>query len=409
MSRNLPDADDDANNPVGRIERGIRHALGMRGARKNLGDAKAAEMIEEARRADLTIRKREQATAIGTARIEHGQGIDLIEELGARDAQGVLDFRQAELDAARIQEEQWQTQLAAERHGGASKRKQSVRAVRRIMKDNFLRRHMRDVERELAQVELLALEMMRKHGIRHHYRPLVKVAFFIAYMCGLDHNGALAFRTLHSINMPRARIAQVLDGAYNPQPHQPRRDVCKGKRAKEKRFMLPPGTELAQRDESHRAAIIVIQCAVFEWLAKVRTARPGYSYVLRGFGRGLFMAICQCGKDAISGHDDGTPGAMIALKNAGFHQYGTPPAPLCTPLDLGPTGNPYNVHWFLNSAEEQELDALHAELAQLGRLPLIERLRCHPDDLDAMLARGPPGNAWSSGAGVEVDAAEIPF
>jgi hypothetical protein len=276
-------------------------------------------------------------------------------------------------------------------------RRSEVRAARRSRRlaDRFKFRAARDNARASAQAEKLSLEVLKAHGIHHHYRPLPKVAFFLAYMAGLDRNGIAALQTLRQINMPKARQAQVLEAAFAPMGYTPTRDVCSGKRKDQQLYEYdgrPFGGsqwEEGERQDAHPGAIRVIQCAVFLWLAKGRTRRKGYCYTVRGFGRGVFTSICRSGIDAITGHEEGMPGALLALKMAGFVDYNAPPPETVAQVDRGPTGHAYNMFWFRSDRDALTLEAFHVRTAQLAKLPLIERLMLEPSYIEA-LAQGPP-------------------
>jgi hypothetical protein len=220
----------------------------------------------------------------------------------------------------------------------------------------------------------------------------------------------LALQTLAQINMPRARMTQVLQAAYRPAGYTPRRDVFRGKRAEQQRRTYDgrpfgkrplsdggtvdrPGWSEGARDINHPAAIRVLCCAIFLWLSKGRTRRRGYSYVVRGFGRGVFSSVCQCSKDAVTGQTEGMPGALRALALSGFLQYDQPPAQAVTKLDRGPSGHAYNVYWLGATPEEAAVQSLHERILGLSKLPVLERLLGDPSQLDAARIQGPPATA----------------
>lgn len=279
--------------------------------------------------------------------------------------------------------------------GRRAETKQAVRRARRASRDLksvFQARRKRDGAAETAQQERMADAALAKSGIRHEFRALPKVAWWAGYMAGLDRNGALALRALRSCNMPRWRQDQVLEAAYRPSAHQPKRNVCTGRRRTETRFQLPDDRRLPERGEGHPGAIRVIQCAIFLWVSKGPTRRRGFSGRVRGFGRGVFAALTGAGKDAIIGHCKGVPGALVALKRAGFVQYGQPPAEKVRAADRGPSGHAYNVYWFPQGARERALEAYHRRMAEVAKLPPLERLVAQPRLLEqrVLLDRGPP-------------------
>jgi len=353
------------------------------------------------RRAD-TLAKQQQAQAIGAGRLARGDGAELGADTlppGAR-ARGAKPAPAAPSPA---------------------KAKQGKRAAKKL-KDTLVHRRMRDNARATAQAEKKAEQALQTHGIYHHYRPLPKLAYFTAYMANTDRNGLLALQALSSINMPAARISQVLKAAYEPQGYTPHRDVCRGERANQTRYEFD-GRELGRRtkgeqlidrpqwagghrDLSHPGAIKVICCAIFLWLSKGRTRRRGYSYAVRGFGRGVFESICGCGKDALTGHTDGMPGALRALAQAGFVQYGQPPTQVVTQLDRGPSGHAYNAYWFPATAEETALEAHREQLAEVVRLPVVERLVADPSQLAGGRVHGP---SPPSSAPPDFTDADIPY
>ena len=280
--------------------------------------------------------------------------------------------------------------------------KRTTRETEKLV-DRYQRQRKRDSERELAAREELATKVLKEHGIRHHFRPLPKAAFFLAYVAGLDRNGALALAILNAINMPRARMAAVLEAAYRPLLYQPKRNVVTGGREWQTAFEVEAQMHVL-RKEDHAHAIRVIQCAIFLWVSKSRVRASGHTYIVRGFGRGLFESICQCGKDALFGHDNGRPGAMVALRAAGFVKYWQPWADETAAVDRGPSGHAYNQFWFAASPEERQLSEMHARIASVGRLPLAARLVADaPAAVPRLLApRAPP-------VLVEIDERDIPF
>lgn len=311
--------------------------------------------------------------------------------------------------AERRAQKEHRRRTAAERiegRRGSSKVKQAIRERKKVkgLADRMQAARERDHTREAEQAEKMAEEAFQSHGIRHHYRPLPKVAWFAAYMAGLDRNGALAMRALASINMPAARMQQVLRAAFEPQGYQPKRNVCSGERGDQTPYELAEGRELQERDQAHPGAVRVIQCAIFLWVAKSRTNRRGFSGKVRGFGRGIFTSLCRCGKDAITGHADGVPGALVALRQAGFIQYGQPPSGKVAEIDRGPSGHAYNMFWLPQTAEERELDALHARVAEVARWPLLERLAADPASLRFESGLPPPKPPPA-----EISEADIPF
>lgn len=343
--------------------------LAAAAVRATHGPEAAEEFLADHGRARSTARAQKEAQAISAARRR-------------RDDPGHV---------ARMEELDGETQ----RRPKSAKAKQMDRSMR----GQFRRRSERDHVRSDSQAQAMVADAFKRHGIRHHYRPFAKLAWFSAYRAGLDRNGVLALQILNSINMPRARVAAVLQAAYRPQAYVPRRDVCTGKREGQTRFggrTRPMGGRLwdnASRAENHPAAIAVIQVAIFCWLSKVRTSRRGHSYVLRGFGRGLFEKLTGLKKDALFGHDEGLPGAFPALRSAGFFNYHQPPAgSVPSPRDIGPKGHAYNAYWFSSDAAELALEDYHARVRDLARLPALQRLVLQTDSaaLDAWLSRAPP-------------------
>jgi hypothetical protein len=338
---------------------------------------------QEARAA--TLAKQAEAQQISANRVAQGEGAEL------------ADDNAAELETI--------TAPARPRPPRkTSKVQQAIRAVRSLG-EKFRKRHARDNQAAAEQAEALAAETLKTHGIRHHYRLLPQVAFFGAYMAGLDRNGIAALQTLQECNMPAARRARVLEAAFAPQGYSPRRDIRRGKRAHQTLYEYDGRTfggarwKDGARMDDHPGAIRVIQCAVFAWVARTRTRRSGYSYVLRGFGRGLFGSICQCGKDALTGHADGMPGALLALKLSGFFEYNAPPPEVVNVLDRGPSGHAYNIYWFPSEVAELELERFHERMANLARLELFGELLEEPSLIEER-AQAPP---------VVIDPAQIPF
>lgn len=339
---------------------------------------------------DKTKQRRREAAAVSRARARKGDGREL-------DADRREEAKPIRTRAERIE---------ADRHRRRTKRPQREdRKLRRVFRD----RHKRDLTREEEQAKAAAEKALETHGIRHHYRRLPKLAFFVGYMAGLDHNGALALAMLAAINMPAARKEQVLKAAFEPQAYQPRRNVCTKGRAGQTPFELGDRQlggsaklwEDGKRAEHHPGAVRVIQCACFLWLCRSRTSRRGYMGRVRGFGRGVFASMCRCGISAIADHENGMPGALVALKEAGFVQYGQPPAEVVGELDKGPSGHAYLMFWFPSTVAERALELVHQRMAELGKLPYVERLLAEPDLIEALTrAQAPP---------VVIDDSEIPY
>lgn len=306
--------------------------------------------------------------------------------------------------------------LEQPRHGrrhGRSKVKQAQRQINRL--SSFQQRVKRDHARAAQQAEAMADKTLKEHGLYHHYRPLPKVAFFLASMAVHDRNGELAKQIFRQINMPKARQDAVLRAVYRPDGYTPRRDVCQGGRAKQRRYTFD-GRELGkrfvagepvdlrgwrdgEREDHHPAAIRVFACAIFLWLAKGRSAHRGQSYRVRGFGRGVFESIAGCGKDVLFGHENGLPGAVRALEGAGF-MWAFPPIN-ARPIDRGPSGHAYNQYFFPATAEEQAIEDLRARLnLDLPPLPIVDELLAAPASI---ASRGPP--PWAG----EFTEDEIPF
>jgi hypothetical protein len=339
------------------------------------GDRVAFELSQLAAARKRTLEQREEATAIGRARAARGAGRELDDDRRAEDPR-------------------------------RARPKQRARAERRSrsLAQSWQARRKRDGDREVAAAERAAEAAFAACGIRHHYRPVPKFAWFAAYVAGCDKNGALALRALRSVGMPEARQKQVLAAAYEPTLYTPRRDVTRGARAAQRRFAPATARELPRRPEEHPGAVRVIQCAVFLWLAKGGSRRRGYSARVRGFGRGLFAALTRSGKDALYGHDQGVPGALVALRSAGFIDYGQPPTTAAVgPLDRGPSGHAYLMYWFRSSPAELELERYHEAVRGVARLPAFERA----------LADLPSWAEWiesrAQAPPVVVDPSSIPF
>ncbi len=399
------------------------HDAVERALRTHLGDGDAqrvmVELEQQAQRRMETQRSQAQARAVSAGQVAKGQGGEM--DADARPPPRVAAAaRQAQ--AAQLSRPQSSQQTKPLSQRSRSKRAETKQAKRQVKKlAPFVQsRQERDRQREIEQADAMADKALQSHGIRHHYRPLPKLAFHSSYAAGEDRNGTLALQILKQISLPKARLAQVLQAAYRPKGYTPRRNVYGGQRSeqqpyrydgrefgrrklKDERVIDRPGWEDGQREVSHPGAIKVIQCAVFLWLSKSRTRRTGYTYVVRGFGRGVLTSICQCGTDALVGHTDGMPGALRALEASGFLQYGQPPAEKVTERDRGPSGHAYNVYWFLADADAVALEALHARIAYLGRLPVLARLLQDPALIEER-AQGPPAPPP-----VVIDPADIPF
>ncbi len=356
-------------------------------------------------------RAQADARAIGAARVARGEG---------KENDADLSRQQLRAESRQTKKQERITRRKAEhakrkRADGAhrAETKQARRTHGKI--HDRLRERFSRQERELEQAELLAVEALREHGIRHHFRPIVHLAFFSAYLAALDDRGLLALQVMREINVPRARAEAVCRAAFNPEPYKPRRDIRRGKRAGQ---ALYPGRAAdfgnaarctrwldGQRMENHPGAIRVFACFIFLWLSKSSTRRPGYSYAVRGMGRGIFQSICRSGHDSITGHADGMPGALLALKLAGAIEYNQLPEEKAREYDIrdvGPSGHAYNIYWLKASAAQKALDEFHERVAELARLPALARLLEEPALLAEQLerARPPP---------VEIDPASIPF
>lgn len=338
---------------------------------------------EQAKR--VTAERQATAAAVSSARVRRGDG-------------GELD---ADRVAANAQQQRRRERKEAKTHHRDGKR--AARELRDL--EPLLRRRKHDNPREEKAAAELAEKALQDHGIRHHYRPLPKLAWFTAYLAGVSLDRSVALRVLNQINMPAGRMAEVIEAAYSPRGYTPRRNVCTGGRASQQPYQFDGrtlGGKLwadGERAEDHPGAIRVLQCAVFLWLAKGRTSRRGYSYKVRGFGLGVFASMCRCSPEAISGHTRGMPGALRALAQSGFIEYGQPPSEKVSAFDRGPSGHAYNVFWFRRGPAELALDAMHARTARLACLPLVERLLLDPTLIEPM-ARPPPP---------VIDTAQIPF
>ena len=342
-----------------------------------------AEVLEEQAKARATLERQAEAEAISKARVRRGER--------AEEPPGPLPRKRGR------------------RRREDSKAKQAMRE-RRKLGDVFKRRAARDNVRQQAQAEAMSAKAFEQHGIRHHYRELPKVAWFAGHYAALDRNGVLVLQMLEQVNMPKARRLQVLEAMRVPKPYQPRRDVCTGERASQKRFEPREGQQFKGRDwtdgERSEAALQSIRvgaCAIFLWLSKGRSRRGGYSYKVRGFGRGVFASMLGCSVETLFGHARGLPGAMLALKQAGFIEYGQPPAQMVSPYDRGPSGHAYNVFWFKSDAGERAIEELHAKLAEQKQLPALQRVEESLQRVARGIAHGPSPPA------VDIDPADIPF
>ena len=294
----------------------------------------------------------------------------------------VSKARQAQLDRAATS-----TRRAdAKQKRRTSKNKQAGRSVLSQMRE----RHKRDVADAAESSAITAEKVFQEHGIRHHFRLFPKLAFFAGLMLTYDRNGMLALQTLRECGMPSWRMAMVLQAAMYPEGYTPTRDprgkVVDSPRAMQRRYQYD-GRQLGggaahaglwvdgHRDINHPAAVRVICCAVFLWMAKTR--RAGSGGWVHGFGRGLFASMCRCDDSAIFGHEDGMPGAMLALRAAGFVDYIQPDSDTVRDIDRGPSGHAYNMFWFPPTAEDAAMEAclvLVREIMALriGRVPLAE-------------------------------------
>lgn len=307
----------------------------------------------------------------------------------------------------------------APRDANPKERPGEARRSRRVvgtLQGSLRKRLARDNADQVAQAEALALEALKEHGITHHYRPLVKLAFFCGYMAASDPRGLLGLQILREINVPAERAERVLEAMYNPNPYTPRRDIRRGKREDEKMFegrRIPFGQARrchastwvdGERAEHHPAAVRVLACFIFLWLSKSPTRRKGYTGAVRGMGRGVFESITRSGKSALFGHEDGMPGAMLALKLAGVIQYNqTPKNHVRDARDRGPSGHAYNVYWFAKTKPEADLDRYHEAVARLAALPTLARLVSEPELLELERAARPPPDVPA------IDPADIPF
>lgn len=365
---------------------------------KKWGGAAAQKLLQDCAAQDeakaQTEVTRAQAAALSAAQVSRGEGAEL----------------DADRDELRAGAPRRSVSSSTSKSRSAKEAKSQHRDAKRAAKTErelgpLLRRRVRSNQREEEAAAQLAEKALQRHGIRHHYRPLPKLAWFVGYMAGVSLDRSIALRVLDQINMPDERKAQVIAAAYSPEGYTPRRDVCTGKRDAQHRYTFDgrtlSGKQWAdgERDEGHPGAIRVLQCAAFLWLAKGRTSRRGYSYKVRGFGRGVFETMCRCSTDAITGHTRGMPGALRALAQSGFIEYGQPPSEKVGPLDRGPTGHAYLVFWFRRDAATFALDTMHARTARLARLPLLAKLLEEPALIEPM-ARPPPD---------VVNSADIPF
>lgn len=342
--------------------------MAARAVRARHGDKAAAELLEglerQAKAADQTRAKQRKAKAVSRSRVR-------------REGRGAVE---PEPPPAHLQKRR---EATAERKAAKVAKRRS-----KTVAGTLQARHEKDVTRAAKAAEAAADKALSTNGIRHSFRPIARVAWWSAYMAGCDRNGALALAALRSCGMPAHRQAQVLKAATEPQVYQPRRDVCRGERAGQQAFKAPGALERpkweadGKRPVSHPAAIRVIQCAVFLWMSRTRTRRGGYMGRVRGFGRGVFAAVCQCGKDAIAGHTDGVPGALVALKQAGFVEYGQPPAEVVSEFDRGPSGFAYLLFWFRSSPAEMQLEAYHQRVREVASLPYVEQLAARPELLE---------------------------
>lgn len=393
--------------------------------RQRFGDAAADEFlatvkVAEERKAE-TDKSRAQAEQIGRVRQARGEG-------GEHDADVLVVDRKGPPDGGSRRRGDRNLSGSLEdkkRRKAARKQLREEKGEARSLRRKFRSRYERDFEDEVKQAESMSEKALADHGISQHYRLLPKVAYFSAYMAGLDRNGLGALKALMSINLPYGRMMQVLKAAYEPRGYTPRRNVVSGKRSHQKQYVFDdrelsgPQWEEGQRREDHPGAIRVIQVAIFLWVAKTRTRRAGHSYVVRGFGRGVFTSICRCGKDALFGHERGVPGALRALKLAGFISYSQPPATAVKDIDRGPKGHAYNAYWFVKDAAEKALDELYRRIGELSALPAVERVMEEPRLLERKLAllhseadpwalQAPPPPRAASPPGTFTDA-DIPY
>lgn len=297
------------------------------------------------------------------------------------------------------------------KHAAALQRKEGARST-------LLRRSVRDQQRAEEQCAVAAEDALKESGMRWHFRALPKLAWFTGYFMGLSLDRSVALRALNMLGVPKARFSGVMFAAFKPQGYTPSRDVFKGKRRNQTRF-VHDGRQLdgkqwrgGYRDEDHPGALRVLQVFAFLWLAKSRTDHRGYTYNVRGFGRGLYAAVCRCGIKAITGHSRGVPGALLALKQAGVIWYRQPTEdpndPDRTPLaamDKGPTGHAYNCIWFPNDPEEQALEELFERVRDLASIPVLERMLADPSLAEAMAPR-PRGKPPPP---VVINEADIPY
>lgn len=294
----------------------------------------------------------------------------------------VSKARQAQLDRAATM-----TRKAdAKQKRRTGKVKQAGRSVLHQMRE----RHKRDMADAAESSAITAEKVFQEHGIRHSFRLFPKLAFLAALMLTYDRNGMLALQTLRECGMPSWRMAMVLQAALYPEGYTPTRDprgkVPDSPRAMQRRYkyngrQLGGGAAHAglwvegHRDINHPAAVRVICCAVFLWMAKTRRKNNG-GWV-HGFGRGLFSSMCRCSESAIFEHEDGMPGAMLALRQAGFIDYVQPDSDTVRDIDRGPSGHAYNMFWFPATAEDAAMEAClelvrEIMLLRIGRVPLCE-------------------------------------
>ena len=378
-------------------------------------------MEDHLQRKQKTTERQAEARAISQARVARGEGVEMAADRPLCPPTKSSERRRKKSKKPRRRRNASSSQSIEERRG--SNRRRAAKRKAASAEGTVRRRYEQTHARELEQAEKMAFQALETHGIHHHFRSVAKVAFFCAHMVTSDRNGRLAREVLNSVNMPRERMDLVLHAAYTPMGYTPKRDTSRGKRQDQKRSGYDgrtfgtrvvgdrvidlPGWQDGQRLDSHPGAILVIACAIFYWLSKGKTRRKGYSYSVRGFGRGVFTAACGgCGKDALFGHTDGLPGAMVALKQAGFLEYGQPPAEAVSPYDRGPSGHAYNVYWMPSTVAELHMEALRERLLDSEsspRLAQVAALIAEPANIEGR-ASGPPVAALPT-----FDESDIPY
>jgi hypothetical protein len=318
----------------------------------------------------VTLTSRAEANAIAKATRASGN---------APDDEPPPDFLADDADAKRARQMEGERAM---RKPGKAKAQQARRAAKK-MDSRILKRLKGRLDAERAAASAMAEQAFQLHGIRHHFRPIPKTAWFAGHMGSYDRDGLLMLEALASCGMPAWRMAQVLCAARNPEGYAVRRHVCTGKRSDQTPHVYDGrpfngGTvcrndweEPGMRRQSHPGFMRVVGCAVFLWMSKSGSRKRGALHVVHGFGRGVFSTMMRCHPGTIFGHDKGMPGAMLALRAVGFVHYHQPPADEVADIDTGPLGHAYNKYWLPSNPHEDRMAAAlvvaRALLKEMGR------------------------------------------